>query len=83
MVKFPDVEKMENFACPIYQCEPDVIGFMDGLALTSGCTLESVEQNAMYNGYHSDTMVNNIVMYDGPGGKVFLCALQVAGMMDQ
>jgi hypothetical protein len=28
----------------------------------------------MYNGYHSDTIVNNIFAY-GPDGKVFLCAI--------
>ncbi len=52
----------------------DVIVFMDELALTSECTSEDIEQNAMYNGYHSDTMVNNIFTY-GPDGKVFLCVI--------
>ena len=76
-VKFPDKEKMARFAQTIQEREPevdDVIGFMDGLALTSECTSELIEQNAMYNGYHSDTMVNNIIAY-GPDGKVFLCAI--------
>jgi hypothetical protein len=51
---------------------------MDGLSLTSECTLEPVAQNSMYNGYHSDTMVNNVVAY-GPDGKVFLCAINFPG----
>ena len=51
---------------------------MDGLSLTSECTSEVFEQNAMYNGYHNDTMVNNIIAY-GPDGKVFLCAVNFPG----
>jgi hypothetical protein len=67
-VKFPDEEKMAQFARTSQEREPevdDVIGFMDGIALTSECTSELTEQNAMYNGYHSDMMVNNIIAY-GP-----------------
>jgi hypothetical protein len=59
-VKFPDEEKMAQFAQTIQEREPtidDVIGFMDGLALTSECTSELIEQNAMYNRYHSDTYI--------------------------
>ena len=80
-VKFPDAEKMEYFARLINQREPevdDVIGFMDGLSLVSECTSEVFEQNAMYNGYHSETMVNNIIAY-GPDGKVFLAAINFPG----
>jgi hypothetical protein len=72
---------MEYFARLIHQLEPDVddvIGFMDGLSLTSECTSEMLEQNSMYNGYHSDTMVNNLIAY-GPDGKVFLCAVNFPG----
>jgi len=32
----------------------------------------------MYNGYRSDTMVNNVFAY-GPDGKVFLCAINFPG----
>ncbi len=80
-VKFPDEEKMARFARTIQEREPevdDVIGFMDGLAFTSECTSKLIEQNAMYNGYHSDAMVNNIIAY-GPDGKVFLCAINFPG----
>ncbi len=48
----------------------DVIGFMDGVALHSECSSEITQQNSMYNGYHSDTMVNNVIAY-GADGKVF------------
>jgi hypothetical protein len=51
---------------------------MDGLALTYECTSELIEQNAMYNGYHSDTMVSNMIAY-GSDGKVFLCAINFPG----
>jgi hypothetical protein len=76
-VKFPDEEKIAYFARLIQAREPDiddVIVFLDGLALTSECTSEVIEQNAMYNGYHSEMMVNNIIAY-GPNCKVFLCAI--------
>ena len=64
-VKFPD---MASFARQIQIHEPevdDVIGFMDGFLLTSECTSEMLEQNSMYNGYHSDTMVNNLGLRRG------------------
>jgi len=51
---------------------------MDGFSLVSECTSEVLEQNAMYNGYHSETMVNNIIAY-GPDGKVFLAAINFPG----
>jgi hypothetical protein len=76
-VKFLDAAKMEYFARLIHQCEPevdDVIGFMDCLSLVSDCTSEVFEQNAMYNGYHSETMVNNIIAYG-----VFLAAINFPG----
>jgi hypothetical protein len=72
-VKFPNVDRIANFARQIKIHEPevdDVIGFMDGILLTSECTSEMLEQNSMYNGYHSDTMVNNLIAY-GPDGKFF------------
>jgi hypothetical protein len=80
-VKFPDVDQMASFARQIKSREPevdDVIGFMDGLLLTSECTSEMLEQNSMYNGYHSNTMVNNLIAY-GPDSKVFLCAVNFPG----
>ena len=56
----------------------DVIGFMDGVSLSSECTDERVEQNAFYCGYDSDTMVNNVFAY-GPDGKVFFAAINFPG----
>ena len=61
----------------------DVIGFMDGICLNTECTSELLEQNAIYSGYHSDTMINNAFAY-GPDGRVFFVQsiFLVAGMMD-
>jgi hypothetical protein len=74
-ITFPDGEKIEDFAQKINIHEHkvnDVIGFMDNLVLTTECSSEPVEQNSMYNGYHSDTMVNNIFVF-GMDGTVYLC----------
>ena len=49
----------------------NVIGFVDGLLLFTKRTSKTIQHNAMYIGYHSDTMVNNIITY-GADGKVFL-----------
>jgi hypothetical protein len=68
---------LEYYAQLIHQREPavdDVIGFMDGVSLTSECTSEPVVQSSMYSGYHSDTMVNNLFAY-GPDGRVIFCAI--------
>ncbi len=80
-VKFPDVEKMREYAAMIQAREPsvdDVIGFMDGVLFFSECSDERVEQNAFYCGYDSDTMVNNVFAY-GPNGKVFFAAMKLGG----
>ena len=80
-VQFPDEEKMAEYAQLIHQREPavdDVIGFMDGVSLTSECTSEPLVQNSMYSGYHSDTMVNNLLAY-APDGKVIFCAINFPG----
>jgi hypothetical protein len=41
-VKFPDAEKMREYATMVHAREPsvdDVIGFMDGVSLSSECTV--------------------------------------------
>jgi hypothetical protein len=76
-VKFPDVDKMREYATMVQARKPsvnDVIGFMYGVSLSSECTAEWVEQNAFYCGYDSDIMVNNVLAY-GPDGKVFFAAI--------
>ena len=56
----------------------NLTGFIDGLPLHSKCSSKMYEQNAMYSGYHSDTMVNNVFAYDA-NRKVFLCGLNFLG----
>jgi hypothetical protein len=69
-VQFPNEEKMQQFADMINLCEPEssnVIGFMDGLSLTTECTSERLTQNAYYFGYHCDTMVNSVLAFGADG----------------
>jgi hypothetical protein len=56
----------------------DIIGFIDGVSFSAECTDDRVEQNAMYCGYHCDTMVNNVFAH-GPDGKVFFAAIYFPG----
>jgi len=80
-VRFPNTEQLEYYAQLIHQQEPavdDVIGFMDGVSLTSEWTSEPVVQNSMYSEYHSDTMVNNLFAY-GSDGRVIFCAINFPG----
>lgn len=80
-VRFPAEEKASAFAELISLREPKAknsIGFMDGLSLHTKCTSEQRTQNTFYNGYHGDTMVNNVLVY-GPDGKVFFCCLNYPG----
>jgi hypothetical protein len=80
-VRFPNAEKMRQFAEMVQSREPlvdDVIGFMDGVSIPAECTDERFEQNAFYCGYDCDTMVNNVFAY-GPDGKVFFAAVNFPG----
>jgi hypothetical protein len=80
-IEFPSKEKMELFAAMIGNREnmaSDVIGFMDGLSLSTQCSSTPDIQNSFYNGYHSDTMVNNVLAF-GPDGKVFIAAINYPG----
>jgi hypothetical protein len=80
-VKFPDREKMREYAAMVEVREPivnDIIGFMDGVSFSTKCMDEGVEQNAMYCGYDCNTMVNN-VFASGPNGKVFFAAINFPG----
>jgi hypothetical protein len=80
-VQFPDAEQMEYYVHLIHEQElavDDVVGFMDGVTLTSESISEPVVQNSMYCGYQSDTMVNNLCAY-APDGKVIFCAINFPG----
>jgi hypothetical protein len=78
-VKYPDHAKMREYTYMIKAREPlvnDVIGFMDGVSFSTGCTSKCMQKNAFYCGYNYDTMVNNLFEY-GPDGKVFFEAPEV------
>ncbi len=50
-VKFPDRDKMREYAAMVEVREPivnDIIGCMDGVLFSTKCTDERVEQNSMY-----------------------------------
>ena len=80
-VEFPNEARMRLYSDMVSAREPtvtNVIGFMDGLGLTTECTDERLTQNAYYCGYDCDTMVNNVLVF-GPDGKVFFCAINYPG----
>jgi hypothetical protein len=80
-VKFPNGEKMREYANMVRMREPmvdDIIGFIDGVSFSVECTNNCVEQNAMYCGNDCNTMVNNVFAY-GPDGKVFFAAIKFPG----
>ncbi len=76
-VKFPDRDKMREYAPMVQTREPlvdNIIGFMDGVSFPAKCTDDCIAQKAIYCGYDCDTMVNNVFAY-GPDGKVFFAAI--------
>jgi hypothetical protein len=65
-VKFPNEEKMRQFADMVQLQEPaigDIIGFMDGVSFHVECTDKCIKQNAFYCGYNCDTTINNVFAY--------------------
>ncbi len=72
-VEFPNEARMWLYSDMVSAREPtvtSVIGFMDGLGLTTECTDERLTQNAYYCGHDCDTMVNNVLVF-GPDRKIF------------
>ncbi len=47
----------DHWSTPREPTVEDVITFMDGLSLMPECTSDELEQNVMYNFYHSEMMV--------------------------
>jgi hypothetical protein len=80
-VKFPNAEKMREYADMLRMREPmvdNIIGFMDGVSFSTECTDDCVEQNAMYCSYNCNTMIKNVFAY-GPDRKVFFAAINFPG----
>ena len=51
----------------------DVIEYKDGVTFYKECTSNTLERNSIFNGYHREIMVNNILAY-GANGTDSLCA---------
>ena len=80
-IRFPSIEEIRELCDMVRHREPmidDVFGFLDGLALPVQCSPEEDEQNAFYNGYYCDTMVNNIFLF-APTGKIIYAVFNCPG----
>jgi hypothetical protein len=75
-VRFPSVAEKIRFAKLIQNLEPEVdnvIGFIDGLSLSTMCNSGLKEQSLFYNGYHHDTRVNNVFAFSPEGKIIYAC----------
>lgn len=80
-VKAPNEAEMANYAQMVFDRDTvvrDVIGFMDGLSIPVQCSDDVFDQNAYYNGYHCETMVQNIFVFY-PTGKVGFACINFPG----
>jgi hypothetical protein len=80
-VKFPNTDEMKYFSILIANREPAIqnaFGFLDGLSLPTQCSDDMNEQNSYYNGWHSDTTINNVLVFS-PEGKIIFCSLNYPG----
>ena len=65
----------------VQRCEPrvrDVIGFTDGLSIPVQCASDINRQTTDYNGYHHDTMCNNVFCF-APTGKIIYSCINFPG----
>jgi hypothetical protein len=75
-IKFPTDDEMHHFAALVSAREPkvrNIIGFVDGVSIPVQCSDEEEAQNAAYNGYHHDTMCNNVFAFAPTGKVIFAC----------
>ena len=80
-IQFPTIDEIQELCEMVREREPmidDVFGFLDGLALPVQCSPDLNIQNAFYNGYYGDTMVNNIILFS-PKGKIIYTAFNCPG----
>ena len=80
-IKFPDKDKMSEFARMVEHREPmvkNVIGFVDGVSVPVQCSDEEHLQRAAYCGYSHDTMCNNVFAFS-PEGKIIYAAINFPG----
>jgi hypothetical protein len=70
------LEEKEYLADLVNRREPkvaDVIGFTDGVSLPIQCASDPISQATNYNGYHHDTMCNNVFCFAPTGKIIFAC----------
>ena len=70
------LREKEYLADLVHRREPnvlDVIGFTDGLSLPIQCASDPISQATNYNGYHHDTMINNVFCFSPTGKIIFAC----------
>jgi hypothetical protein len=82
-IRFPNQEKMRELAELVRLREPlveDVIGFTDGLSIHVECDINN--NNAYFNKYHQDTMVNNVFCFSSEGKVIHACINYLGGMHD-
>jgi hypothetical protein len=75
-VKWPNEAEMALLASLVHNREPtvsDVIGFTDGCSIPIQCSSDPIEQAKFYNGYQSDTMVNNVFCFAPTGKIIYAC----------
>jgi hypothetical protein len=75
------IEEKNYYASLIRNREPsvtDVIGFTDGVSLPIRCASDPISQATNYNGYHHDTMCNNVFCF-APTGKIIYGCINFPG----
>jgi hypothetical protein len=80
-IKFPDEDRKQYYASLCQRREPsvdNVIGFVDGVSLQTQCSSDPAIQSSFYNGYHHDTMVNNVFAFS-PEGKIIMACINYPG----
>ena len=80
-IKLPNELERQEYANIISKREPlihNCIGFVDGVAIPIECSSDQDKQDVFYNGYHGDTMVNNVLAF-APTGNVIFVAINHPG----
>ena len=81
-VIFPKTyREKQNLAALVQNREPkvrDVIGFTDGVSIPVKCSSKLSLQATDYNGYHHDTMCNNVFCF-APTGKIIYACINYPG----
>jgi hypothetical protein len=81
-VRFPKTAREKrSLARLVQRRQPrvrDVIGFTDGVSIPVQCASDMNRQAMDYNGYHHDTMCNNVFCF-APTGKIIYSAINYPG----